>query len=227
MLSSQMSEYAFALSSLSSSRVRERAIRKPFNPMLGETFELVREDKGFRFVAEKVVHRPVRMACQAESQNWTFIQSPTPVQKFWGKSAELNTDGRVRIFLHTPKNPPPTVRSPTFGRQTTTGLLCSGCECVSSLEDEAESCEVFLSIRSASHARTEHVPSMPMSTQAPRQGRIGRMQRFHRPPASARWTHRLVAVNWSVIPMQMQMLEDGTRPRRPEEPTDVHLVDDE
>ncbi|KAF2642775.1 hypothetical protein P280DRAFT_468085 [Massarina eburnea CBS 473.64] len=91
---------AFAISNFSNMRIKERAIRKPFNPMLGETFELVREDKGFRFVAEKVVHRPVRMACHAESQNWTFIQSPTPVQKFWGKSAELNTDGRVRIFLH-------------------------------------------------------------------------------------------------------------------------------
>lgn len=92
---------AFAISAFSSARVKDRAIRKPFNPMLGETFELVREDKGYRFFAEKVVHRPVRMACQAESQEWTFCQSPTPVQKFWGKSAELNTDGRVRIFLHT------------------------------------------------------------------------------------------------------------------------------
>ncbi|KAF9700173.1 hypothetical protein EKO04_001237 [Ascochyta lentis] len=91
---------AFAISAFSNSRVKERAIRKPFNPMLGETYELVREDKGYRFIAEKVVHRPVRMACQAEAKEWTFIQSPTPVQKFWGKSAELNTDGRVRIFLH-------------------------------------------------------------------------------------------------------------------------------
>ncbi|KAF2628801.1 hypothetical protein BU25DRAFT_447776 [Macroventuria anomochaeta] len=90
----------FAISAFSNSRVKERAIRKPFNPMLGETYELVREDKGYRFIAEKVVHRPVRMACQAEAKEWTFIQSPTPVQKFWGKSAELNTDGRVRIFLH-------------------------------------------------------------------------------------------------------------------------------
>ncbi|OCK77672.1 hypothetical protein K432DRAFT_427831 [Lepidopterella palustris CBS 459.81] len=91
---------AFAISAFSISRIKERAIRKPFNPMLGETFELVREDKGFRFVSEKVSHHPVRMACQAESQHWTFIQSPMPVQKFWGKSAELNTDGRARVFLH-------------------------------------------------------------------------------------------------------------------------------
>ncbi|EKG14530.1 Oxysterol-binding protein [Macrophomina phaseolina MS6] len=93
---------AFAISSFSNSRVKERAVRKPFNPMLGETFELVREDKGFRFLAEKVSHRPVRMACQAEAKEWTFLQSPMPVQKFWGKSAELNTDGRARVFLHNP-----------------------------------------------------------------------------------------------------------------------------
>lgn len=91
---------AFAISAFSNSRIKERAVRKPFNPMLGETFELVREDKGFRFMAEKVSHRPVRMACQAESQHWTFLQSPMPVQKFWGKSVELNTDGRARVFLH-------------------------------------------------------------------------------------------------------------------------------
>ncbi|KAI9719054.1 MAG: hypothetical protein M1812_003684 [Candelaria pacifica] len=91
---------AFAVSQLSNARVKERSIRKPFNPMLGETFELVREDLGFRFLAEKVSHRPVCIACQAESQNWTLRQSPMPTQKFWGKSAELITDGRIRVSLH-------------------------------------------------------------------------------------------------------------------------------
>lgn len=92
---------AFAVSSLSNSRVKERAIRKPFNPMLGETFELVREDRGFRFLAEKISHHPLRMACQGESEHWTFTQSPMPTQKFWGKSAEIVTEGRVRIILHS------------------------------------------------------------------------------------------------------------------------------
>lgn len=39
---------AFATSSFSNSRVKDRSIRKPFNPMLGETYELVREDKGIQ-----------------------------------------------------------------------------------------------------------------------------------------------------------------------------------
>ena len=88
---------AFAVSGFSIARLKERAIRKPFNPMLGETYELIREDKGFRFLAEKVSHRPVIMACHADAKEWTFTQSPMPTQKFWGKSAELNTSGRVRI----------------------------------------------------------------------------------------------------------------------------------
>jgi oxysterol-binding protein-related protein 3/6/7 len=98
---------AFAVSQFSNTRCRERAIRKPFNPMLGETFELVRTSKeipgGFRLLVEKVSHRPVvRMACQADSPNWSFSQSPAPTQKFWGKSAELTTEGRIRISLRLP-----------------------------------------------------------------------------------------------------------------------------
>ncbi|KAL1956574.1 hypothetical protein VTO42DRAFT_7045 [Malbranchea cinnamomea] len=92
---------AFALSVLSNSRVKERAIRKPFNPMLGETFELVREDRGFRFIAEKVSHRPVQLALQADSMHWSFSQSPKPSQKFWGKSSEIITDGKIRLTLHS------------------------------------------------------------------------------------------------------------------------------
>ena len=91
---------AFAISMLSPSRAKERAIRKPFNPMLGETYELVREDRGFRFLAEKVSHRPVRMATQTESALWCLTQSPAPTQKFWGKSAEIITEGKFRLALH-------------------------------------------------------------------------------------------------------------------------------
>ena len=92
---------AFSVSILSNNRAKERAIRKPFNPMLGETYELVREDRGFRFLAEKVSHRPPRMASQADSERWSFTQSPTATQKFWGKSAEIITEGKYRVVLHS------------------------------------------------------------------------------------------------------------------------------
>lgn len=97
---------AFAVSQFSSHRARERAIRKPFTPLLGETFELVRTDNevpgGFRLLVEKVQHRPLRLAMHADSANWSFAQSPAPGQKFWGKSAEVTTEGRVRIALRLP-----------------------------------------------------------------------------------------------------------------------------
>ncbi len=97
---------AFAVSQFSATRAKERSIRKPFNPLLGETFELLRSEKevlgGMRLLVEKVSHRPVRAAMHADSASWSFAQSPAPAQKFWGKSAEVTTEGRVRVALRLP-----------------------------------------------------------------------------------------------------------------------------
>jgi hypothetical protein len=98
---------AFAVSQFSNGRVKERAMRKPFNPLLGETYELLRTDSevpgGFRLLVEKVAHRPaVRLAMHADSALWSFSQSPAPTQRFWGKSAEVTTEGRVRVALRLP-----------------------------------------------------------------------------------------------------------------------------
>jgi hypothetical protein len=90
----------FGITSLSGFRARERCARKSFNPLLGETYELVREDKGFRLVAEKISHRPVGFAMQAESKDWTLQYSGYPKQKFWGKSAEFTDTGPYRITLN-------------------------------------------------------------------------------------------------------------------------------
>lgn len=45
---------AFAVSAYASSYYR--AGSKPFNPVLGETYECIREDKGFQFFAEQVLY---------------------------------------------------------------------------------------------------------------------------------------------------------------------------
>ncbi|CAK7266557.1 Oxysterol-binding protein 3 [Sporothrix epigloea] len=97
----------FAVSQFSGTRAKERAIRKPFNPLLGETFELLRTDRelpggGMRVLVEKVSHRPVRIAMQADAPSWSFAQAAAPSQKFWGKSAEIITEGRVRVVLRLP-----------------------------------------------------------------------------------------------------------------------------
>lgn len=87
----------FATSYLSSGRAKERATRKPFNPLLGETFELVSPERGIRVITEKVSHRPPIMAIQAESTEWILQYSPNPHQQFWGKSAEINNKGYVKL----------------------------------------------------------------------------------------------------------------------------------
>lgn len=93
---------AFAVSALSSARHRERALRKPFNPLLGETFECVREDLGFRYISEKVEHRPdVVIAAHADAANWTFDQFGATQQRFYGKSLELIATGTTTIKLAT------------------------------------------------------------------------------------------------------------------------------
>ncbi|ODV88726.1 hypothetical protein CANCADRAFT_52865 [Tortispora caseinolytica NRRL Y-17796] len=93
---------AFAISMGSNNRERVRANRKPYNPLLGETYELVREDMGFRLIAEKISHRPPIMATYSESRNWTFQQAQQPEQKFWGKSVELTTGGTVLLNIRGP-----------------------------------------------------------------------------------------------------------------------------
>lgn len=88
---------AFAISCLSIHRDKTRALRKPFNPLLCETYELVREDMGFRLLAEKVSHRPPIFAFHAEHADWECCYTVSPLQRFWGKSVELNNEGTFRL----------------------------------------------------------------------------------------------------------------------------------
>lgn len=52
---------AFAVSAYASSYFR--AGSKPFNPVLGETYECIREDKGFQFFSEQVAIYPFCLLC--------------------------------------------------------------------------------------------------------------------------------------------------------------------
>jgi hypothetical protein len=93
---------AFAVSGYASTV--NRAGRKPFNPLLGETYEHIRPEKGFRFISEKVSHHPPIMACHAESPHYTFYQDNLVKSKFWGKSMELVPSGTVNVTLPTKKD---------------------------------------------------------------------------------------------------------------------------
>ncbi|XP_023187395.1 oxysterol-binding protein-related protein 3 isoform X2 [Xiphophorus maculatus] len=72
---------------------------KPFNPVLGETYECDRPDKGFRFVGEQVSHHPPISACHAESKNFVFWQDVRCKNKFWGKSMEIVPVGTTHVTL--------------------------------------------------------------------------------------------------------------------------------
>lgn len=49
-----------------------KRVAKPFNPLLGETFEYSRPDKQYRFFAEQVSHHPPISATYTESPRWDF-----------------------------------------------------------------------------------------------------------------------------------------------------------
>uniref|UniRef100_A0A3Q0R041 Oxysterol-binding protein n=1 Tax=Amphilophus citrinellus TaxID=61819 RepID=A0A3Q0R041_AMPCI len=87
----------FAISSYASSYYR--AGNKPFNPVLGETYECDRPDKGFRFIAEQLSHHPPVSACHSDSKNFTFWQDVRWKNKFWGKSMEIVPMGTTHVTL--------------------------------------------------------------------------------------------------------------------------------
>jgi len=73
-------------------------VAKPFNPLLGETYEYVRPDLGYRFFIEQVTHHPPVGAAYAESPRWTYYGESAVKSKFYGKSFEFNPLGTW--FLH-------------------------------------------------------------------------------------------------------------------------------
>ncbi|XP_036400876.1 oxysterol-binding protein-related protein 6-like isoform X1 [Megalops cyprinoides] len=88
---------AFVVSGYSSTYYR--AGNKPFNPLLGETYECIREDKGLCFFSEQVSHHPPISACHCESKKFTFWQDVRWKNKFWGKSMEILPLGTVNVTI--------------------------------------------------------------------------------------------------------------------------------
>lgn len=68
-------------------------VAKPFNPLLGETYEYVRPDKGYRFFIEQVSHHPPIGAAYAESAKWDYYGESAVKSKFYGKSFDINPLG--------------------------------------------------------------------------------------------------------------------------------------
>ncbi|GAB2274390.1 Oxysterol-binding protein- protein 3C [Dionaea muscipula] len=94
---------------------------KPFNPILGETYEMVNHD-GMTFIAEQVSHHPPMCAGHAENEHFTYDVTSKLKTKFLGNSVDVYPVGRTRVCLKSDGvvldlMPPPTkVNNLIFGR---------------------------------------------------------------------------------------------------------------
>lgn len=86
---------AFAASEYASTIDR---IAKPFNPLLGETFEYCRPDQNFRLISEQVSHHPPISACHAESVKWDYFGENAVDSQFRGRSFDFKHLGKM--FAH-------------------------------------------------------------------------------------------------------------------------------
>uniref|UniRef100_A0A0K0FNW0 Oxysterol-binding protein n=1 Tax=Strongyloides venezuelensis TaxID=75913 RepID=A0A0K0FNW0_STRVS len=88
---------------------------KPFNPLLGETFEFDRtDDLGWRSITEQVSHHPPAAAHYAEGSNWEMYQDFLLTSKFRGKYLSVQPIGATHIIFKNSGN------HYTFKKVTTT-----------------------------------------------------------------------------------------------------------
>ncbi|PVU98935.1 hypothetical protein BB559_001154 [Furculomyces boomerangus] len=90
---------SYAMSNYSSTFGR---IAKPFNPLLGETYEYVRPDKRFRAFSEQVVHHPPISALWVQAHNYDFHADTVIKSKFTGKSMDITPDCVCHVYLKVP-----------------------------------------------------------------------------------------------------------------------------
>ncbi|KAJ9172358.1 hypothetical protein P3X46_015606 [Hevea brasiliensis] len=94
---------------------------KPFNPILGETYEMINHG-GITFISEQVSHHPPMGAGHAENEHFTYDITSKLKTKFLGNSVDVYPVGRTRVTLKRDGVvldlvPPPTkVNNLIFGR---------------------------------------------------------------------------------------------------------------
>ena len=95
---------AFSVSTYASTLYRTG---KPFNPLLGESYECDRhDDLGFRMICEQVSHHPPIAAMHVESVDvgpqtgWSYWTEISLASKFRGKYLNVNPLGRVHVKFH-------------------------------------------------------------------------------------------------------------------------------
>ncbi|GMP85479.1 hypothetical protein CsSME_00038616 [Camellia sinensis var. sinensis] len=94
---------------------------KPFNPILGETYEMVNHG-GVKFIAEQVSHHPPMSAGHAENDHFVYDITSKVKTKFLGNSLDIYPLGRTRVTLKRDGvvldlvPPPSKVHNLIFGR---------------------------------------------------------------------------------------------------------------
>eukprot|EP00898_Chlorokybus_atmophyticus_P008225 jgi/Chlat1/8403/Chrsp80S07909 len=87
---------AFAVSGYASTDGRTN---KPFNPLLGETYECIREEQGIRIVTEKTSHHPTIMTVFCEGRGWSMAAEVNVKNKFWGRSIDVYPVGEIKVIF--------------------------------------------------------------------------------------------------------------------------------
>lgn len=111
---------AFAASNYSSTIGR---IAKPFNPMLGETFEYARPDLNYRYISEQVSHHPPISACFAESPTWEYMGCVDAKSKFMGRKFEIRPTGVAHARIKVPEDWVPAAKRNSLPRAPNTDDL--------------------------------------------------------------------------------------------------------
>ncbi|CAH8379817.1 unnamed protein product [Eruca vesicaria subsp. sativa] len=71
---------------------------KPFNPILGETYEMTNHN-GINFIAEQVSHHPPMSAAHAENEHFSYDCTSKLKSKLLGNSIDFYPVGRTRVTL--------------------------------------------------------------------------------------------------------------------------------
>ena len=76
---------------------------KPFNPLLGETYEMVTPE--FRMIVETVCHHPPITALHVEGEGYEMTLTSQVSIMFTGKRIIGKENGSCDITLHLPSGP--------------------------------------------------------------------------------------------------------------------------
>jgi len=95
---------------------------KPFNPVLGETYEYVPSSKAYKSLCEQVSHHPPIGIAHSTCDDWTLSQESHIATRFWGTSVDLQSLGDNHLTLpkrddhYTWKAPNACIHNILFGK---------------------------------------------------------------------------------------------------------------